>query len=401
LFAVTAPTGCAWTATENLNWLSIDAGASGNGHGLVTYSVAPKTDGGLREGVISIGDTTHGVSQGGIACVFDLQPTFEIFSAAGGAGSFTVAVADGCAWSVSENEDWIRMTGGLTGSGSGVVHYAVDPKDSDGERLGIVKVEGKSHAVRQSGLSSNPDSVGAFSDGRWLLDLNGNDVFDPGIDRDWILGGFGSSEPVTGDWNGDGVEDVGVFNEGFWFLDLDGNGVVDEPPFAFGWSGVTPVVGDWNGDGRDNVGVYSNGFWFLDYDGNYSWDGGTIDKIFGCGGAGVAPLVGDWDGDGADSVAVYSNGFWFFDYDGDTLWDGGTVDRIFGLGWDGAQPVIGDWNGDGRDKAGVFSSGSWFLDNNGNGGWDGVPSDRVFSFGTAGDTPMPGKWQPAFCGSCS
>ena len=36
---VTAPAGCSWTATENLSWVSITAGASRSGNGTVTYSV--------------------------------------------------------------------------------------------------------------------------------------------------------------------------------------------------------------------------------------------------------------------------------------------------------------------------------------------------------------------------
>ena len=37
---VTAPQGCAWTAVSNVSWISITGGASGNGNGAVTYSVA-------------------------------------------------------------------------------------------------------------------------------------------------------------------------------------------------------------------------------------------------------------------------------------------------------------------------------------------------------------------------
>ena len=40
---VTAPTGCTWTATRNATWITITGGASGNGNGTVTYSVAPYT----------------------------------------------------------------------------------------------------------------------------------------------------------------------------------------------------------------------------------------------------------------------------------------------------------------------------------------------------------------------
>lgn len=289
-----------------------------------------------------------------------------------------------------------------------------------------------------------PDHVGIFSDGRWVLDSDGDGVFEV-QDRNWVLGDFPGAQPVIGDWNGDGQDDAGVFNDGFWFLDANGNGSWEGAPndrlFAFGWPGVTPVVGDWNGDGRTSVGVYSNGFWFLDYDGNGLWDGGANDKIFGLGWPGVELVIGDWNGDGRDKIGVFSNGFWFLDYDGSYSWDGGTQDQVFGfgwagvtplvgdwngdgkesvavfyngswffdydadtnwnpagadrslmLGWSGAQPVVGDWNGDGRDKAGLYSSGNWFLDQDGNAIWNSSAGDRSFSWGGPNDIPLPGKW---------
>src|SRR5205085_1696017 len=41
---VNTQAGCAWTARARVNWLSINAPASGTGPGTVTYSVAPDTD---------------------------------------------------------------------------------------------------------------------------------------------------------------------------------------------------------------------------------------------------------------------------------------------------------------------------------------------------------------------
>ena len=41
--AVTAPSGCAWTAASNATWITITQGASGAGNGTVHYTVAPYT----------------------------------------------------------------------------------------------------------------------------------------------------------------------------------------------------------------------------------------------------------------------------------------------------------------------------------------------------------------------
>ena len=60
--AVTAGTGCAWTATSNAAWLTITSGASGSGNGSVGYSVAANT-GAARSGTLTIAGQTFTVNQ--------------------------------------------------------------------------------------------------------------------------------------------------------------------------------------------------------------------------------------------------------------------------------------------------------------------------------------------------
>ena len=90
-------------------------------------------------------------------------------------------------------------------------------------------------------------------------------------------------QPVTGDWNGDGITDVGVFRPaaavgqaGRWYLfdlarirqllrerKLDADQIIDvnsaDWKVELGQYGDMPVTGDWNGDGRAGVGVVSYG----------------------------------------------------------------------------------------------------------------------------------------------
>jgi uncharacterized protein (TIGR03437 family) len=60
---VTAPAGCAWTATSNAGFLTITSGFSGNGNGTVSYSVAANS-GAARGGTLSIGGQAFSVTQG-------------------------------------------------------------------------------------------------------------------------------------------------------------------------------------------------------------------------------------------------------------------------------------------------------------------------------------------------
>ncbi len=59
---VTAPSGCSWTATSNVNWISITSGSSGSGNGTTFYSVATNT-GAARIGTATIAGQTFTVNQ--------------------------------------------------------------------------------------------------------------------------------------------------------------------------------------------------------------------------------------------------------------------------------------------------------------------------------------------------
>ena len=61
--AVTAPSGCAWTAVSNASWITVTTGASGSGNGTVGYSAAPNTSGSPRSGTITIAGQTFTVSE--------------------------------------------------------------------------------------------------------------------------------------------------------------------------------------------------------------------------------------------------------------------------------------------------------------------------------------------------
>jgi hypothetical protein len=62
---VTAPAGCAWTARSEDSWIVITTGASGSGNGLVTYTVAPRTSKGDRDGRLTVAGRRVDISQQG------------------------------------------------------------------------------------------------------------------------------------------------------------------------------------------------------------------------------------------------------------------------------------------------------------------------------------------------
>jgi hypothetical protein len=124
---------------------------------------------------------------------------------------------------------------------------------------------------------------------------------------------------VVGQFQRGGREEIGAFRNGYWYLDSNGNRRWDATDCSlhFGQHGDLPFVGDWNGDGVSEVGVLRGNRWYLDTNGSRGWQGDDLQ--FQTGLVGDLPIVGDWNGDGRCDIGVYrrSTGQWIFDTDGD------------------------------------------------------------------------------------
>ena len=63
----------------------------------------------------------------------------------------TVTTAANCAWSAASDRGWMTITGGSTGTGSGVVSVSLAPNPNEAGRTGTLTVAGKTVAVSQDG----------------------------------------------------------------------------------------------------------------------------------------------------------------------------------------------------------------------------------------------------------
>ncbi len=63
-----------WTATSNVSWITITAGANGTGNGTVTYSVAANSTGAQRVGTITIGGQTFTITQAALSAGLAFYP---------------------------------------------------------------------------------------------------------------------------------------------------------------------------------------------------------------------------------------------------------------------------------------------------------------------------------------
>jgi hypothetical protein len=109
------------------------------------------TTGPARSGTATIAGRTVTINQDS-GCTITLEPPSADFKRDGGIGSVSVTASDGgCTWTAASSVAWIQVTAGETGSGSGVVQYAVGPNPDSSGRQGSLTIAGQSFAVRQEG----------------------------------------------------------------------------------------------------------------------------------------------------------------------------------------------------------------------------------------------------------
>jgi hypothetical protein len=149
--SVTSPTGCAWTATSNVAWITIDSGATGTGPGAVAYTIAVNPDTTIRTGSMTIGGQTFGVSQSGRSCVATFNPSSTSVGAAGGGFTVDVLIASGCNWTANPSHPWMSITSGGTGTGPGTIGFAVQSNTGEFARNGTIAIGGKLLQISQAG----------------------------------------------------------------------------------------------------------------------------------------------------------------------------------------------------------------------------------------------------------
>ena len=188
--------------------------------------------------------------------------------------------------------------------------------------------------------------------------------------------------PVTGDFDGDGIDTIGIFrpaNGAFILSNSPGGGAAIV--FFFGQAGDLPVAGDWDGDGKETIGVFRNGQFRL----RNQNTAGPPDITVNFGVAGDHPLAGDWDGDGDDTIGIYRDSAHKFVLR--NQFNGPNIPFTFGAAGD--VPITGDWDGDGDDTIGLFRNNTHkFILRNVNAG----PAALNFDFGATGDLPLSGDW---------
>jgi hypothetical protein len=171
---VTAAAGCGWTARSNVAWITVTAGAEGQGAGSVTYAVTPNNATTARTGTLTIAGRTFTVDQIGednpqpANCLYSVAPVDFTPCMPGGNLTATVTTQSNCTWTAAPGASWLGIPSGKSGTGSGVITIAFSD-NYDAPRDGVVMVRwptptaGQNIRVAQAGctyaVSQNAFSV--------------------------------------------------------------------------------------------------------------------------------------------------------------------------------------------------------------------------------------------------
>jgi all-beta uncharacterized protein/BACON domain-containing protein len=164
-FDVHADSGCAWSANESADWITIVSGNSGSGDGTVKFTAAANS-GAARTATISVGGRTFAVSQGA-GCSYSLTATSTSVPGEGGSGTVGVTTSAACTWTAASNADWLTITGGSRGTGNGTVSFTAAARTGSA-RSGTLTVAGRTFTVNQSEsctYSVSPTEQNAAADG--------------------------------------------------------------------------------------------------------------------------------------------------------------------------------------------------------------------------------------------
>ncbi len=147
LVAVSATSGCSWSASTANNWITLTS----TSNGAVAYRLDANPSSVARTGSILVADQTFTVNQAGARCVYSIAPVNGVHGAGVETGTVAVAAMTGCSWNAASSNSWITILAGSNGMATGAVVYAVAINPSVTARAGVLTIAGQTFTVSQLG----------------------------------------------------------------------------------------------------------------------------------------------------------------------------------------------------------------------------------------------------------
>ena len=150
---------CAWQATSNVNWITLNAG--GISDVPVNYTVLPNTCAAGRSGTITLltnlpNPPTLAVTQDGSPNNISLSDYSATVASAASNGRITVTTGDVCIWNATTDVSWIQITFGTPGTGNGGISYHL-LENTTAQRTGSIHVGPLTYTITQ--LAPGPPPV--------------------------------------------------------------------------------------------------------------------------------------------------------------------------------------------------------------------------------------------------
>ena len=163
---ITTKSGCPWTVTPAVSWLSVSPPSSGEGDQTIRYAIGSYTGEPTRKGQLEVRwpTPTQGqnvwVTQTG--CYYAIGETSKTFTAAGDPRAALMVLgtpagpgcggpmSTGCPWTAStDSPTWITLSR-ITGTGDDYLFYAVAANGTGVARTGRIIVAGRTLTITQN-----------------------------------------------------------------------------------------------------------------------------------------------------------------------------------------------------------------------------------------------------------
>lgn len=129
-----------------MGWADVSPG-SGNGNASPTLNVNQNDAFFTRQMTVTVNGQNFQFTQAGANCSYSVDRTSLEESFEEGRASVTVSTSQGCGWTVTASESWIRV---LTPTGTGTAPIYIElAQNSGGERTAFITVAGIRVNVKQ------------------------------------------------------------------------------------------------------------------------------------------------------------------------------------------------------------------------------------------------------------